>query len=382
MNKNNLNQIFDHYIARFNELNDSKNSEYYKWEIAAQFRPMMDEALAAESAELPAKLAAVVLLTEQTIDNQYELSFYALSDYAKKEPEAVCSAIKALLLPDDGDLVLRKQRFMEFLSFCDEMHQKYNPDSWRYHASIRLPMMITGFYDPDHYYLYKASQAQAYADCVEFYDDWGSGTNIDLGIYHRMCDELVTAIKENNELLKVNQERYGFSKKPMHPDAAYHLLAFDIIFCSTVYNLYNGIHYGVKNAAEKKEYLTKQAEAKTAAAEQQEALEKAALLDKAEAFFLEKLSVGNPIQHKRFGEGMITAIPNEHTVEALFFAEEAHIKLKWRTCILSGFISFRTDENATDYDDMLALIQNAGIIRIETADAEKKLNEYAEYLQI
>ena len=156
MNKNNLNQIFDHYIASFNELNDSKNSEYYKWEIAAQFRPALDEALVADGAELPAKLAAVVLLTEQTIDNQYELSFYALSDYAKKEPEAVRNAIKTLLLPDDGDLVLRKQRFMEFLSFCDEMHQKYNPDSWRYQASIRLPMMITGFYDPDHYYLYKA----------------------------------------------------------------------------------------------------------------------------------------------------------------------------------------------------------------------------------
>ena len=54
MNKNNLDQIFDHYIARFNELNDSKNSEYYKWEIAAQFRPMLDEALVADGAELPA----------------------------------------------------------------------------------------------------------------------------------------------------------------------------------------------------------------------------------------------------------------------------------------------------------------------------------------
>lgn len=50
------------------------------------------------------------------------------------------------------------------------MRAKYCPDSWRYRASIRLPMMITGFYDPDHYYMYKASQAQAYADCVEFYE--------------------------------------------------------------------------------------------------------------------------------------------------------------------------------------------------------------------
>ena len=42
--------------------------------------------------------------------------------------------------------------------------------------------------------MYKASQAQAYADCVEFYDDWGSGAKMDLRIYHRMCDELIETI--------------------------------------------------------------------------------------------------------------------------------------------------------------------------------------------
>ena len=51
-------------------------------------------------------------------------------------------------------------------------------------------MMITGFYDPEHYYLYKALQAKRFADCVEFYDNWGSGTQMDLQVYHRMCDEL------------------------------------------------------------------------------------------------------------------------------------------------------------------------------------------------
>ena len=380
MNSANLNQIFEHYISRFDELNNAQNSEYYKWEIAARFRPMLDEALQADDVDLPSKLATAVLLTEQTIDNRYELSFYALTDYAKKEPEAVRQALRSLLAPDGGDLALRGQRFSEFLDFCHEMQNKYNPDSWRYTASIKLPMMITGYYDPDNYYLYKASQAHSYADCVEFYDDWGSGANINLRIYHRMCDELVAAIKENSALLEINKRRFDLSQKPMHPDAAYHILAFDILFCSTVYNLYEGIHYSTKNASEKKAYIEKKNEADTALAAQSEALDLAARLDRAEAFFTQKLSVGSKITHKSFGAGKIVDLPNEHTVVSTFPGKEMPVKLGWRTCIVSNIISFRTEENSAEYDEMVSLIRRADMIRRSVTMAEQKLQAYKDFI--
>ena len=194
MNRSHFDQIIDNYAARFVELNIGDNNEVYKWEIAAEFRPMMNVALTADDTDFPAKLAAVVLLTKQTIDNGAELAFHALADYARNEPQAVRDALRRLLTPDGGDLEARTQRFTGFLNFCEFMRAKYYPDTWRDRAGIRLPMMITGFYDPDHYYMYKASQAQAYADCVEFYDDWGSGAKMDLRIYHRMCDELIETI--------------------------------------------------------------------------------------------------------------------------------------------------------------------------------------------
>lgn len=376
MNSANLSQIFEHYISRFDELNDPQNREYYKWEIAARFRPVLDEALSADNADLPAKLAAAVLLTAQTIDNRYELSFYALTDYAKKEPDAVRVAISALLTPDDGDLLLRQQRFADFLDFCHAMQKKYNPDSWRYTASIKLPMMITGYYDPDNYYLYKASQARAYADCVEFYDDWGSGANIDLRVYHRMCDELAAAIRNDPALTEISQKRHTLSQKPMHLDGSCHLFAFDIIFCSTVYNLYEGIHYSVRNTAEKKAYSEKKKEADIALVAQSEALELAAKLDGAEAFFTQKLSIGSEIIHKSFGIGQITDLPNEYTVTAVFPASSTPIKLSWRVCITSGIISFRTEENAAEYDEMVSLLRRADIIRKSVALAEQKLQAY------
>ena len=380
MNRSHFDQIIDNYAARFVELNIGDNNEVYKWEIAAEFRPMMNVALTADDTDFPAKLAAVVLLTKQTIDNGAELAFHALADYARNEPQAVRDALRRLLTPDGGDLEARTQRFTEFLNFCEFMRAKYYPDSWRYRAGIRLPMMITGFYDPDHYYMYKASQAQAYADCVEFYDDWGSGAKMDLRIYHRMCDELIETIKFHPKFKMIRDTRKNYAEKPLHPDTELHILAFDVIFCSTVYNLFEGIHYSVRNAEEKRIHLEKMDEARNARANHAEALECMAKLDYAEAFFAEKLSVGSAVTHKRFGVGTITGLSGK-VIEAQFSGLDHPSTLVWRDCVKTGLLSFKTAENAAEYDELVTLLRQAEVIRKKAAIAEKKLEQYAEYLQ-
>lgn len=380
MNRVHFDQIIDNYAARFVELNTGDNNEVYKWEIAAEFRPMMDATLAADDTDFPAKLAAVVLLTKQTIDNKNQLAFYALTDYAQSEPQAVREALCQLLTPDGGDLEVRTQRFTEFLNFCEFMRAKYYPDSWRYRAGIRLPMMITGFYDPDHYYMYKASQAQAYADCVEFYDDWGSGAKMDLRIYHRMCDELIETIKLHPKFKMIRDTRKNYAEKPLHPDTELHILAFDVIFCSTVYNLFEGIHYSVRNAEEKRIHLEKMNEARNARANHAEALECMAKLDYAEAFFAEKLSVGSAVTHKRFGVGTITGLSGK-VIETQFSGLDHPSTLVWRDCVKTGLLSFKTAENAAEYDELVTLLRQAEVIRKNAAIAEKKLEQYAEYLQ-
>ena len=383
MNRTHFDQIIDNYAAQFVELNTGDNNEVYKWEIAAEFHPMMDAALAADDTDFPAKLAAVVLLTKQTIDNGAELAFYALADYARRELQAareVRDALHQLLTPDGGDLEVRTQCFTEFLNFCESMRAKYYPDSWRYRASIRLPMMITGFYDPDHYYMYKASQAQAYADCVEFYDNWGSGMNMDLRIYHRMCDELVAAIKTRDDLLAAKDSRVKYAKKPLHPDTELHILAFDIIYCCTAYHLFEGIHYSVRNAAEKKAYREKINEARNAESKYTEVLKQLERLVYVEAFFAEKLSVGSAVTHKRFGVGTITGLSGK-VIEVQFSGLDYPSTLVWHDCVKTGLLSFKTEENAAEYDELVTLLRQAEVIRKNAAIAEKKLEQYAEYLQ-
>ena len=35
----------------------------------------------------------------------------------------------------------------------------------------------------------------------------------------------------------IRDTRKNYAEKPLHPDTELHILAFDVIFCSTVYNL-------------------------------------------------------------------------------------------------------------------------------------------------
>lgn len=105
-----------------------------------------------------------------------------------------------------------------------------------------------------------------------------------------------------------------------------------------------------------------------------------AKLDYAEAFFAEKLSVGSAVTHKRFGVGTITGLSGK-VIEAQFSGLDHPSTLVWRDCVKTGLLSFKTAENAAEYDELVTLLRQAEVIRKNAAIVEKKLEQYAEYLQ-
>ncbi len=100
-------------------------------------------------------------------------------------------------------------------------------------------------------------------------------------------------------MLETNRGRVDYARGPIHPDEALHLLAFDIIYCCSVYGLFDGIHYTMRNGQERKAYLAKIDAARAAAEERAKAEEQVARLEHAEEFFEERLSAGSPIAHKK-----------------------------------------------------------------------------------
>ena len=109
---------------------------------------------------------------------------------------------------DGGDPKVQMAKIEDFFAQSNELLDKYFPASFLYKPNSRSVSALLFLNDLDHHYRYKAKQSRRFADCVEFDDDWGTGDNIRLDIYYRMCDELVDAIKDCPALMETDRSRY------------------------------------------------------------------------------------------------------------------------------------------------------------------------------
>ena len=206
MNRKNLNQIFDAYIQKFEVLNDSHNNENYKWSAIVEFQKAFD--LSVSDDALSGMLKEAKIASENLIDS-YTQPFHGLVELAKPEraPDAVRAILTALLEDDGGDLVTRQEKIDTFLTECDQLVESYFPGSHLYKNDQRSAMAYLFLNDPDNHYLYKATEAKYLADCVGFYDDWGTMVNFKLDVFHRFCDELIEEIKATPALVATHQSR-------------------------------------------------------------------------------------------------------------------------------------------------------------------------------
>ena len=260
MNKNNMHQIFAHYIDNFEMLNNAEHSEYYKWQVCHEFRPLMDEALEADVDDLADALYKVKECSKNIIDS-YTQPFYGLVKFAREEPETVQQMFMDLYSDDGGNVKKQMELIQNFFIQSNELLEKYYPNSHLYKQNSHSVSSYLFLYDPDHHYMYKATQSQAMADCIEFYDDWGTGDNIKLDVYYHMCDEILVEMKNCPELLATNRSRYDGALRlapgELHSDEELHILLFDIIYCCNVYDLFDGISFSKPKSKEKQLILEK-----------------------------------------------------------------------------------------------------------------------------
>ena len=89
MNKERLEQIFQRYLEKFDEMNITESSEWYKWKVAKDFPEVMNQALASADEAFPDALRKAERVTEDLLDNQYVYPFSGLCQIADKEPGTV-----------------------------------------------------------------------------------------------------------------------------------------------------------------------------------------------------------------------------------------------------------------------------------------------------
>lgn len=375
MNRANFQQIVNHYIDCFEVINGSKHQEYYKWQIANDFRPMMDAALESSDSEFPAKLYQLKKRTRNVIDS-YTQPFHGLCKFAEKEPQTVRQMLVELYASDD---LSKQEKVTRFLEQSHALREKYYSGSYLYSDDMHS---VTGYmflYDPDDNYLYKASHARIFADCVEFYDDWGYGEHTRLDVFNHMCDEVIEAINDSPELLATAESRFEIDPAGMHPDQNKHILLFDIIYCCSTYQLFKGIHFVVPKNSERKLMQQRKETAKQLSAALREARAKLELLEEGQRVLDEAVSVGMQIHHRLFGDGIIQSI--DATTMTVDFMKAGTKSLGIATAVLNGIVT--TDdatlcERLTPYRECL---MNAKQLGDAVSFAERKLAPYIDYLE-
>ncbi len=380
MNQNHMKQIFKHYIERFEELNDKVHMEYYKWEIINEFHQKMDETLKAPSDKFAEELYKMKKLSANLIDN-YTQPFHGLVRFAEKEPETVRDMFLMLYSDDNGDLAVRKQKIINFLKRSHALRDKYFPGSYLYKDDMHS---VTGYlflYDPDHNYIFKASHALAFADCIEFYDDWGSGESVKLDVYYRMCDQLVEAIKEDKELLLTDASRFSkeLGHKEMHPDIEKHILAFDLIYCCSTYGLFNGISFSRPKTKERQLIQERKEKALRLSDTLIEARKELELLEAAIDYVNSVFEKNKNIIHKKFGTGIIK--DNDGTSITVMFANGDTKRLGTLVAVANDIISIDETEYKEKMHNYKILLKKEKSIRTSVIYAERELEPYIEYLE-
>lgn len=381
MNKNNLYQIFQGYIDKFDYFNDETHTEYYKWQICHNFPLLMKNALESTEEDFAKSLYEVKKCTYNIIDS-YTTPFNGLVELSRKDPEIVRKMFIDLYQDDNGDLMIRMEKIADFFKRAEELLGKSEySGSYLFKQNSHSVSSYLFLNDPDNHYMYKASHCQAFADCIEFYSDWGSGDNIKLDVYHRMCDEVLQEILNAPELLNTDRSRYDGRLKllpgELHKDSNKHILLFDIIYCASSYSLYGGINYKKRNAKEKNLYLAEKQKAEAVLQSYNKVKNDLNMLEEALDFFIDKCDKGTEITHKKYGKGIIERIDRKY-ITASF--DEKMSQLSLPLVIANKIVMIDIPEfnvYADKYRDVLK--RSDSIIKMQE-HYSRELDKYEEYI--
>lgn len=376
MNKRNLHSIFKSYIDNFETIN-TKHDESYKWEIAQKFQDFDVEA-----EDFVSVLTKMWKASENIIDSSRQLPFYALVDYATNcgEAETVRDMFRQLFADEVLDATEKQKRIDAFLEKSEELRLKYKPDSHLYIANQGTVMQLLFLRYPNSNYGYKASQAKSFADCIEFYEDWGPMTAFRLDVYNRMCDRVIEEIKQCESLLDTHKSRYEHTDRHFHADENLHILLLDIIYSSQTYNFYEGLSFSSITAQARKLHFEKLAKAKDLKNALNEAQADAALLAEGLEYLSSTLTAGMTVRHKTFGDGIVTGIVGS-ILEVEFPQKGETKKLGITVVVPNKFIVFDDPTITENIMQYIPVLKKEIDIPNRVKRAAEELAPYLDYLE-
>jgi len=255
MNSENLHELINRYEQNLLYVNNSTNDEIFKWKAVKCFR---DAWFSPEAENLPfdelfrrAKKESSVLIDNSTVSPANGVVKLA-EEAGDKVRHLFCDVLFA---DDGGDLDVRQNNMDLFMEGMEKLRQQYCPSKWKYKQDRHAASCYLAMYAPEKNFIYKYSHAESFAQHIEFGKDIGSGASFSLAHYYEMANLVVEALREHKTLIKEHNKLLGAD---YYKDDSLHLLAFDIIYCSSTYGFFNGLTHKAKAEAIK-DYKAEQA---------------------------------------------------------------------------------------------------------------------------
>ena len=190
-------------------------------------------------------------------------------------------------------------------------------------------------------------------------------------------------MKKCPELLATNKSRYdgALHMEPgkLHEDAELHILLFDIIYCSHVYNLFDGITFERPKSKEKQLIVDQKNKAKALKAAYIEAEEKVQLLEEALNYYINAISDAGNVKHKAYGLCEVLSVDSRYIrLKIQKTGEEKQLGLA--VVIANGIITLDSPDFNEKKDEYQDVMKKADSLPRNLDYAARALEPYEEYL--
>lgn len=198
MNTDTLHELINRYEYNFDLINSDEHDELFKWKAMKVWRDEWfkpDDAFASFAERFTAAKREFSLF----MDNSRMHPSTGVIKLWEKEPETVERLFNEVLFADtQGNASVVQDNMDRFLDEYEALRCKCFPRNWSYKQDRHSASVFLAMNDPDFNFVFKSSEAHTMAKYLDFGFTIGSGINFRLPNYYRLCEEIVSALKEHS----------------------------------------------------------------------------------------------------------------------------------------------------------------------------------------
>lgn len=196
-----------------------------------------------------------------------------------------------------------------------------------------------------------------------------------------MCNQVIEEIKQYQPLLERNRLRYdGRFHTELHPDNNLHILLFDIIYCCTTYDLFDGMIFSKTNrSANNNDRKIRQMRALQAKADVEKYQMQLSEISEIKKALYREFAENTTVVHKTYGNAYIKEIDSKRGLLTIITENNEERKVGIVISCLNGLLPVNSDVK-TMLESKSDIITNEKIIENKYKQANSQLELYSDQL--